>query len=249
MKYIQRLLLAILLLGGASLLPAAGRAQAADPRLQDIALGRADAPVTVIEYASLTCPHCASFHANVLPALKTEYIDTGKVRLIFRDFPLDQLALAAAAMARCAGPERYYNFLEVLFAQQRSWASSADARTALLQIARLGGLSAQQVEACWADQAVTDYILKSRLEAVEKFKVESTPTLIVNDRKIAGVPDIAEFRKLLDQAATGGGIAAASGGSSGSTASWFSADMRTYVAIGIVVLVVAGLVIFMLRKR
>jgi len=261
MKYIQRIpslrgfLGALLLLGGLGL--AAGptaspaRAQAADPRLQDMALGRPDAPVTIVEYASLTCPHCAAFHANVLPALKKEYIDTGKARLIFRDFPLDQLALAAAAVSRCAGPERYFSFIEVFFAQQRTWAGGADPRAAMTQIARLGGMSTEQIDACWASQAVSDYILNSRLEAVQKFNVESTPTLIVNGRKLAGVPDMEEFRKLLDGAAQGGGASA--GGlpqASGSWLSaWFPAESRVYIGVGLVVIVVGAVVAYMLRRR
>jgi protein-disulfide isomerase len=201
MKYIQRfiLTLAVILLAG---LGADARAQAAsagaDPRLQDMVIGKADAKITIIEYASLTCPHCAAFHADILPAVKADYIDTGKAKLVFRDFPLDNLAFAGAILARCGGPDRYFTFLNVLFAQQRQWATASDPKAALTQIARLGGVSAEQFDACLADKALGDYILNSRLEGNQKFNVNSTPTLIINGKTEAGVPSLDELRKKLD---------------------------------------------------
>lgn len=205
MKYIQRFAVALALSLAAFAGLAAGpdvRAQTAapatDPRLQDMVLGKADAPVTIIEYASLTCPHCASFHASVLPEIKKEFIDTGKAKLIFRDFPLDQLAFAGAILARCAGPEKYYTYLDVLFAQQRQWATAQDPKAALVQIARLGGLSAQQFEACLQDKAMGDYILNSRLEGNQKFNVNSTPTLIIDGKTEPGVPSLDDLRKKLN---------------------------------------------------
>lgn len=201
MKYIQRfiLTLVVILMAG---LGAEARAQAAtagaDPRLQDMVIGKADAKVTIIEYASLTCPHCATFHAEVLPALKTEYLDTGKAKLIYRDFPLDNLAFAGAILARCGGPEKYFTFLNVLFAQQRQWATASDPKAALTQIARLGGVSAEQFDKCLADKALGDYILNSRLEGNQKFNVNSTPTLIINGKTESGVPSLDDLRKKLD---------------------------------------------------
>lgn len=201
MKYIQRfiLTLVVILMAG---LGAEARAQAAtagaDPRLQDMVIGKAEAKVTIIEYASLTCPHCAAFHAEVLPALKTEYLDTGKAKLIYRDFPLDNLAFAGAILARCGGPEKYFTFLNVLFAQQRQWATATDPKAALTQIGRLGGISAEQFDKCLADKALGDYILNSRLEGNQKFNVNSTPTLIINGKTEAGVPSLDDLRKKLD---------------------------------------------------
>jgi len=201
MKYIQRFVLTLAFVLG-SFFAVHAQAQtapaAADARLQDMVLGKADAPITIVEYASLTCPHCASFHAEVLPALKTEYIDTGKAKLIFRDFPLDQLAFAGAVLARCGGPEKYYTFLNVLFAQQRQWAAASDPKAALVQIGRLGGVSADQFEKCLQDKAMGDYILNSRLEGNQKHGVNSTPTLIINGKAESGVPSIADLRKKLD---------------------------------------------------
>jgi protein-disulfide isomerase len=201
MKYIQRFVLTLaFVLGGFFAVHAQAQTApaAADPRLQDMVLGKADAPITIVEYASLTCPHCAAFHAEVLPALKTEYIDTGKAKLIFRDFPLDQLAFAGAVLARCGGPEKYYTFLNVLFAQQRQWAGSQDPKGALVQIGRLGGVSSDQFEKCLQDKPMGDYILNSRLEGNQKHGVNSTPTLIINGKAESGVPSIADLRKKLD---------------------------------------------------
>lgn len=201
MKYIQRFVLTLSLVLSAFLANAAlaqTGAPAGDPRLQDMVLGKADAPITIIEYASLTCPHCARFEAEVLPQLKKEYIDTGKAKLIFRDFPLDQLAFGGAVLARCGGPEKYFTFLNVLFAQQRQWAGAPDPKAALTQIGRLGGVSSEQFEKCLADKALGDYILNSRLEGNQKFNVNSTPTLIINGKTEAGAPSMEELRKKLD---------------------------------------------------
>ena len=201
MKYIQRfrscLAPMLLLLAGLLALPALAQ-NASDPRLQDMVLGQPDAPITIIEYASLTCPHCASFHAEVLPAIKTEFIETGKAKLIFRDFPLDQLAFAGAILARCAAPEKYFTYLNVLFAQQRQWATAQDPIAALRQIARLGGMPAEQFDTCLADKALGDYILAQRLEGNQKFNVNSTPTLIINGKVESGVPSLDELRKKLN---------------------------------------------------
>lgn len=206
MKYIQRfavaltLCFAVLGFAAATQVQAQEKApgQAADPRLQDMVLGKADAPVTIIEYASLTCPHCANFHANVLPALKKEFIDTGKAKLIFRDFPLDQLAFAGAILARCSGPDKYFTYLDVLFAQQRQWATAKDPLAALKQIARLGGMPVEQYEKCLQDKALGDYILQQRLEGNQKFNVNSTPTLIIDGKTEPGVPSIETLREKLN---------------------------------------------------
>ena len=203
MKYIQRFLVALTL--GLAVLAGFGASRAAladdkDPRLQDMVLGKADAPITIIEYASMTCPHCAHFAETVLPSLKKDYIETGKVKLIFRDFPLDQMAYFGAILARCAGPQKYFSFIDVIFAQQAAWISNDQQTTInnLKQIGRLGGLSSEQFDKCLADKAMGEYILNSRLEANQKFKVNSTPTLIINGDVEPGVPDYDALRKKLD---------------------------------------------------
>src|SRR5690606_29923728 len=200
MKYIQRLRtrLAFLVLLAAGLFTIQAQAQDADPRLQDMVLGKADAPITIIEYASLTCPHCAAFHADTLPAIKKEFIDTGKAKLIFRDFPLDQLAFTGAILARCAGPDRYFTYLDVLFAQQRQWATAKDPLGALRQIARLGGMPAEQFDKCLSDKTLGDYILAQRVEGNQKFNVNSTPSLIINGKLEPGAAALDELRKKLN---------------------------------------------------
>jgi protein-disulfide isomerase len=163
-------------------------------------LGNADAPVTIIEYASLTCPHCAAFHSETLPALKERYIDTGKAKLVFRDFPLDQVALQAAVLAHCAGDQRYFAFLDAMFANQATWARASDPVGALKQLARLGGLAEDQADACLADRSMQDAVLQARLEGEQKFAVSSTPTLLVNGKKVAGAHDIETLAQAIDAA-------------------------------------------------
>jgi protein-disulfide isomerase len=173
-----------------------GQSSAAEP--QEEAIGDPNAPVTIIEYASLTCPHCAHFQKEVLPQLKERYIATGKVRLVYRDFPLDQRALAASILAHCAGPERYFGFLDVLFQTQEGWARADDYLGALKQIGKLGGLTDAQMDACYADQDLTNRILQSRLDAQSQHEVNSTPTFIIGGKSYAGARDIDEFAGLID---------------------------------------------------
>jgi protein-disulfide isomerase len=178
-------------------LPLLVGASAAD-QLPEPSLGDPKAPVTIIEYASLTCPHCAEFHTTVLPELKERYIDPGKVRLIYRDFPLDQQALNAAALAHCAGPDRYFGFLDVLFETQATWARAADPVVALKRLGKLGGLTEQEIDACMADEALTEQILRTRLDGQNQFQIGSTPTFVIDGKTYAGSRDIDEFAALID---------------------------------------------------
>src|SRR5258708_4360995 len=169
--------------------PAPGRlvAQADGPQLSpdDRILGKADAPVTIFEFASLTCPHCAAFEKDILPQIKTAWIDTGKAKLVFRDFPLDGSALKAAMVARCAPPERFYGFIDMLFAQQASWGTSADPTASLSRLAQLGGMSEDKFQACLKDDALQNKILAGRLPGEKEFKVEPTPTFLINGQRLA----------------------------------------------------------------
>jgi protein-disulfide isomerase len=178
---------------GAQLLPAARAADLGEPAIGDPA-----APVTIIEYSSMTCPHCASFHANILPELKARYIDSGKVRLVLRDFPLDKNALSAAVLAHCAGPERHPQFTEVFFAQQSNWARSEDPVQALKQLAQLGGLSQAAADACLADKELETAILKAQLEGQEKYDIRSTPSFIIDGKTYAGGQSIETFAEIID---------------------------------------------------
>lgn len=166
----------------------------------DRILGKADAPITIFEYASFTCPHCADFDANTLPKLKAEWLDTGKARLIFRDYPLDQAAVRAAMLARCAPPEQFYAFVDELFHSQMTWATGGRVDVALGKLAKLSGMSDAQFAACMKDEAGQKRVLDSRLEAEQTYKVESTPTFIVNGVQIVGAQPYAEFERVLNKA-------------------------------------------------
>jgi protein-disulfide isomerase len=164
--------------------------------LPDLVLGKADAPVTIVEYASMTCPHCASFHKTTYPALKSKYIDTGKVRFVFREFPLDDLAVAASMLARCAGGEKSMAMIDVLFASQDKWAVR-DPIPPLLQIAKQAGFTQASFDTCLKDQKLYNDILAVRERGSKEFKVESTPTLFVNGKLQKGGATIEELDKLI----------------------------------------------------
>jgi protein-disulfide isomerase len=172
------------------------RVLAAD--LGETAIGDAAAPVTIIEYSSLTCPHCAAFHNDVLPELKQRYIDTGKVRLVLRDFPLDESALKAAVIAHCAGPERQPQFVEVFFAQQQNWARARDPIAALKQLARLGGLGEAEIDACLADKDLESAVLQARLDGQQQFDIKSTPTFIIDGKVHTGNQTAEAFAAVID---------------------------------------------------
>jgi len=157
-----------------------------DLALPDKWLGKDDAPVTIIEYASMTCPYCRRFHEETLAQLKKNYIDTGKVRLIFREFPLDNLAAAAAMLARCAPNDNFFPLIDTLFKQQSKWARSSDPVSELLKISRLAGFSQETFNACLRDQDMLNKVIATRTQASEKFKVNATPTFFLNDVKYSG---------------------------------------------------------------
>lgn len=183
----------------AGLVVASPSAQATE--LVEQVLGDPAAPVEIIEYASLTCPHCAAFHTETLPALKERYIDTGKAKLVMRDFPLDQSALLASALAHCAGPDRYFAFIDALFSSQSRWARAADPEEALLQLAQLGGMPRDKAEACLADEALMDAILQVRLDGQNEYAINSTPSFVVNGEKLTGGNGIENFAEVIEAAA------------------------------------------------
>lgn len=165
--------------------------------LPEKVLGEADAPVTIIEYASMTCGHCANFHNNTLPEIKANYIDTGKARLIVREFPFDPRAEAGFMLARCAD-DRYFPMVDVLFKQQQSWAGVENARAALLQIARLAGFSQESFEACLTDQKLLDDVRSVRARGASEFGVDATPTFFINGNKYSGALTVAEMSAIID---------------------------------------------------
>ncbi len=178
--------------------PVASSANAAKVRTEDFVMGSASAPVTMIEYASLTCPHCGNFHNNILPKLKSAYVDSGKLRLVYRDFPLDGLALRASMLARCAGRERYFGFLDILFKRQETWARAPDPLAALARVAALGGMSASDFQACLKNTKIENQILALRQEADKTFSVNSTPSFIINGRLVQIGARFEDFKAVLD---------------------------------------------------
>jgi protein-disulfide isomerase len=167
--------------------------------LPDMVMGDSNAPVTIIEYASMTCPHCAAFHETTLPALKEKYIDTGKVKLILREFPFDPRAAAAFMLARCAPPEQYYPMVSALFQQQKTWSSAENAAVPLLQIAKLAGFTQEKFEACLKDQELLNKVRAVFKKASEEYGVESTPTFFINGEKTSGTLSIEEMSKIIDK--------------------------------------------------
>lgn len=164
----------------------------------DFILGKKDAPVTIVEYASMTCPHCAQFHKAVLPVIKKDYIEKGLVRLVYRDFPLDNMALTASVVARCSGQERYFAFVDVIFAQMDKWARDSNPVAGLSRIARLGGMSQTEFDACMKNEEITKKVLEQRLEANKKYGVQSTPSLIVNGDFYSGGLSVDQLRAVID---------------------------------------------------
>jgi protein-disulfide isomerase len=164
--------------------------------LDDIVMGAPTAPVTIIEYASMTCPHCAHFAVEIFPKLKEKYIDTGKAKYIMREYPLDGLAAAAFMLARCAGPDKYYPMIETLFAQQQKWAVK-EPLPPLLAIAKQAGFTQQSFEACINDKELLGKIQQVRNRGQQKFKVEATPTFYINGERFPGALSIEELDKAI----------------------------------------------------
>ena len=165
--------------------------------LPDMSLGSQDAPNVIVEYASMTCPHCAQFDKVVFPELKTKYIDTGKARLIFREFPLDGLAARASMLARCAGPDRYFAMIDVMFQTQPNWVvEGPEALDHLLQLARQAGFSKEKFDACLADKDLFKKIVDERQRANDVFQVDSTPTFFVNGKRMSGEHQLKDFEAM-----------------------------------------------------
>jgi protein-disulfide isomerase len=167
----------------------------AAPENGEMAMGPESAKVTVVEYASATCPHCAAFHKDTFPTLKAEYIDTGKIRFIFREFPLNDAALAGFMLARCAPKEKYFPILDVIFSTLQEW--TKDPLNGLKGISQQAGFTAEQFDACLKNETVAKQILATR-DAGEKFGVGGTPTFFINGKVLNGENTIEEFRKVID---------------------------------------------------
>ena len=169
------------------------------PELPDLVMGSPDAKVTIVEYASMTCGHCKQFHTKVLPDLKTKYVDTGKVRLVFREFPLDPRAFAASMLARCAGGDKTLPLISALFETQADWAFVKENPTPkLFEIAKQAGFTQESFDKCLTDQALLDKLTAIRTRAAETFGVNATPTFYINGKKLTKPPTIEGFDKTLE---------------------------------------------------
>ena len=172
---------------------------------RDFVLGDAKAPVTMIEYASLSCPHCASFSRESFKRIKSEYVDSGKVKFVFRSFPLNQPALVAAMVTKCQADaaenkvEKYYSTLKILFKTQDSWAFDQEFLAKLSSIAGLNSMSGEDFKKCVDDQALQEQMLKNRMEASQSLQLRSTPTFFVNGEISEGYVDYVTLKKLIDK--------------------------------------------------
>ena len=166
----------------------------------DRILGDTNAPITIIEYASLTCPHCADFHTGTLPDVKKNWIDTGKARLVYRHMPLDGVALRGAAVAECLEGDRYFSFLDLLFQQQQTWAFGGAAKEGLQKMALLAGMNNERFEECFNDEATLRRIVTQAQEGKTSFGISSTPSFVINGEVFAGGRDYDAMNDLLEDA-------------------------------------------------
>lgn len=192
------------LLGASLLLNAPASAQDR-PLPGERVIGRADAPVTVVEFHSMTCGNCARFHNDIFPRIKTEFIHPGLVRFILRDFPLDRVALEAAAMVHCAGPERFEPLISLVYQQKEAWAHAPHPRDHLRRFGQLAGVSGAQLDACWADPAFLRAILEMRLTAERDHGVSATPSFLIAGRVHRGVLTFEQFTALVRPLLPAGG--------------------------------------------
>lgn len=184
-----------------TLLPLPGMAlPPVEAMLAERSMGSPEAKVTIVEYSSLTCPHCADFHRDVLPQIKAEYIDKGLVRWVLRDFPLDGRAMAAAMVARCVPPDRYFGFIEMLYRDQQTWARGNDPLADMKVRAQLAGLAPADVDACLADKQLLQGIQKRAQEGQQRDGINSTPSFRVDGRTLTGISSFAEIKSPIDEA-------------------------------------------------
>ena len=193
--------LGILGLAGVALAPSVARAAAEvdlDAAVEPRVLGDPDAPLTMIEYSSLTCPHCASFHAKSYKPIVETYVETGRMKFEMRDFPLDQYALRASAMARAIDGKPYFALIDLIFKQQSSWTRASNPLDAVKKIGRLAGISAETAEAYMTNDELLDSILNGRIAAQKTYDVNSTPTFVIGDEVIRGAESFETFQKVIE---------------------------------------------------
>ena len=165
---------------------------------EDIFLGNKDAKVTVIEYASMTCIHCANFHKDIYPKIKEHYIDTNKIKFIYRDFPLDKQALFGSVLAKCAPKEKYFDFVKLILSTQKKWVTSDDTFIDKLKnIGKLAGLTESKINNCFKDEQIVDNIINTRTFAERKYNINSTPSFIINNKKYSDM-SYENFEKIIE---------------------------------------------------
>ncbi len=198
MKLFPRLAAAFALLVLAAVPAGASEPVPAPEAYPERVLGKADAPITMVEYSSLTCPHCAQFHTTVLPQIKKDFIDTGKVKLIYRDFPLDRLALGAAVVARCVPEGSFFPMLDMLYKGQEQWARSSNPLEAIQGYGRLAGLTPDAMDACFKNQPLVDAIQQVRENANKAHNITSTPSFVINGTLHSGAQGYDYFAKVFN---------------------------------------------------
>jgi len=165
--------------------------------LRERNLGSDTAPVTIVQYSSLTCPHCATFHQATWPLIKATYVDTGKARLVYRDFPIDSLALTGASLARCAGASRFFEAIDILYRQQSAWSSSADPKAAMKQALAPLGMTSGQMDSCLASTELQAGILQVKQDGQSRDGITSVPSFIINGRKLVGALPFTTFDEVI----------------------------------------------------
>ncbi|MEM1287951.1 MAG: DsbA family protein [Pseudomonadota bacterium] len=166
--------------------------------LPDVTMGEPDAPVVIVDYSSMTCPHCRSFHTNALPSIKANYIESGQAFYVFREFPLDARARAASMLARCADETLFHDLLEILFERQREWAQAQNPAEALFGIVAQAGYTQETFNACLTNQELEQAIVAGAERGSQEFSVSSTPTIFINGARFPGARSAEEYAEIID---------------------------------------------------
>ena len=180
------------------------KSYADNPKTQSdlVVIGSDEAPVKIKIFSSLTCPHCANFHINVLPEIKKKYVNSGKVQLIFIDFPLDQAAFNASKLLHCIDQKKQMGFLDTIYETQDKWtkgSSIEEINKNLKKIVKNLGITSDQFDKCLIDEAISDKILNGRIEANQKYSINSTPTIIINEKKLEGSASFKNIKKKIEK--------------------------------------------------
>ena len=200
MKYLRLSFLLIYIFSGQGLLNAK-ESSVLDITEEDFVIGNVDAPITIIEYASMSCRHCANFHNITLPDLKKEYIDTGKVKFVFRDYPYNFPALLGSMIMRCTPNEVRYDYMNGLYKLQEQWVLKENVKTTqeLYKIMQSGGMKKEDFEACLNNKDLEDKIIQEIIDAQEEFQIKNTPSFLINGNLVSGNKTIKEFRQIIDK--------------------------------------------------